>query len=762
MRLRRWRRLPAPRRLVPHLLITALAAATVAGLAVRADIAVPEGTASHVVIAGVVGLRWDDVDPTVTPNLWRLAGRGAIGALAVRSAHRPTCPVDGWLTLGAGNWAGHPAPRRSGTCPPVNVTIEPSGAGGAHLPEQEEVVRDNRWRLPYGAVPGALAGAVECTTAIGEGGALAAARTYGRVDRYVPRLPPQGRTLAALLARCELTIADLGMVTGEGPARRAEAAAADRALGRLMAARPSDSLLLVAGVADTGPDRRLRVVVAEGAGLTGGWLTSPTTRREGYVQLVDLAPTALAAVARPAPEVRLAGHPVQTVPGRTGVLADDIRRLVDADHEAGLTRPMRTWFLLGVAVVQLALLAAIVPLLRSRPGTYLALASLRPPGPTGARPSGPPDGPARVRRRPSRTARRGPLTRRLRERWRRAAPLLLTASAVIIPAALVADALPWWRAGAAGVWYTALCVGLAAATATAVSQLVPPGPLAVTGACAVLAATAVTADLLTGSGLQLNSVVGYSAHDGDRYSGLGAVGAGLLIAGVLLAAGCLAQRADRRWRPTVVVAVGAAGVVVAGNPYLGADVGTAVALTAGVCLAAALSTGGWLTFGRIAWAALAGVAVTGAVAMVDLRRPVEQRSGLGRLFVELANGTAGFGLQRVSLANWEALVGSPMTLVAAVLMGFVWLVLLRPWGGLKRLFGLYPALRAGMLGTAVAAPLGGIVTGSALTVAGTAAAVAVPLAAVASLRIRQPVGEAADAPRSAGAAPAAGTRRVLW
>src|SRR5690606_24057878 len=202
VRVRRRRRWPAPRRLVPHLLITAVAAATVAGLAVRPDFAVPEGTASHVVIAGVVGLRWDDVDPAVTPNLWRLAERGAIGALAVRSAHRPTCPADGWLTLGAGNWAGHPAPRQGGTCPPVNITIEPSGAGGAHLPEQEEVVRDNRWRLPYGAVPGALAGAVECTTAIGEGGALAAARTYGRVDRYVPRMPAQARALTALLARC--------------------------------------------------------------------------------------------------------------------------------------------------------------------------------------------------------------------------------------------------------------------------------------------------------------------------------------------------------------------------------------------------------------------------------------------------------------------------------------------------------------------------------------------------------------------------------
>ena len=30
---------------------------------------------------------------------------GSIGSLSVRSAHRPTCPVDGWLTLGAGNFA---------------------------------------------------------------------------------------------------------------------------------------------------------------------------------------------------------------------------------------------------------------------------------------------------------------------------------------------------------------------------------------------------------------------------------------------------------------------------------------------------------------------------------------------------------------------------------------------------------------------------------------------------------------------------------
>jgi len=38
-----------------------------------------------------------------TPTLWRLAQQGSIGALSVGSAHQPTCPGDGWLTLGAGN-----------------------------------------------------------------------------------------------------------------------------------------------------------------------------------------------------------------------------------------------------------------------------------------------------------------------------------------------------------------------------------------------------------------------------------------------------------------------------------------------------------------------------------------------------------------------------------------------------------------------------------------------------------------------------------
>ena len=80
-------------------------------------------------------------------------------------------------------------------------------------------------------------------------------------------------------------------------------------LARVLAARPERSLVLVAGLADTDQSSRLHVAVADGPGWDGGWLTSPSTGRDGYLQLVDLAPTALAALGRPQPERLFAGQP---------------------------------------------------------------------------------------------------------------------------------------------------------------------------------------------------------------------------------------------------------------------------------------------------------------------------------------------------------------------------------------------------------------------------------------------------------------------
>jgi hypothetical protein len=92
-------------------------------------------------------------------------------------------------------------------------------------------------------------------------------------------------------------------------------------------------------------------------------------------------------------------------------------------------------------------------------------------------------------------------------------------------------------------------------------------------------------------------------------------------------------------------------------------------------------------------------------------------------------------MQRAASANGESLLGSPLTILAVVGVLMVAFCQLSPWGGLNRLFGLHPALRAAGAGTVVATLIAGTLGGSALVVAGAAAAVAVPTAVLTTLRV---------------------------
>jgi hypothetical protein len=384
----------------------------------------------------------------------------------------------------------------------------------------------------------------------------------------------------------------------------------------------------------------------------------------------------------------------------------------DADREAGAQRRVASWFFTVLTVVQVLIFAAIVPLLRRARRHTL---------PGGA--------PA--------------LPRRLVAVFE----MLLVASALAIPAALVADAVPWWRADRAGLLFGAVLLVVLALVTALVTAVRPYqrtlGPIALVAGFSGLV---IAVDVLTGAQLQLNGVAGYSALEGGRYAGIGTVGLGVLIAGALLTAGCLAQQVRRAWRPPVVVLVSGIGVMLVGSPYNGADPVGAIALTAGVCVAAAISTGGWLTFARLAWATLAGLGVTIGFAVLDLRRPPEDRGGLGRFLTSLWDGTGGLAMHRTGVANAVAFGTSPLTVLAVLSAVFVWLALLQPWGGLKRLYGLYPAVRAALAGIAVATLMAGLVGGAALNVAGAAAATTVPLAALAALRV---LDHAADRTRPA-------------
>ncbi|GLZ02152.1 hypothetical protein Acsp02_94030 [Actinoplanes sp. NBRC 103695] len=700
-RLRRMRRAGFPvrraRGWLPYALVLIAAAAGVAALAVRPDPGPAKQPLDYVVVAGAAGLRWDDLDPELTPALWAEAGKGSVGWLSVRSGHRVTCPADGWLTLGAGNYAAWSTETVRGQCPPLAPGLTQPDSLGADIEQQDGIVRNNQ-ALAYGAVPGALAESVRCTVAVGPGAAIAAARPFGRVDRYEAELPADAK---GLLDDCVLSIVDLGTVSGSGSARRAAVARADALLARVVAARPDRSLIVVAGVGGTSNSSRLHVAMAEGEGWDGGWLTSAGTGRDGYLQLVDLAPTVLAALGRQDPQGLFTGRSATTVPGRPADLADAVRGDHDADRRATAQRGVADEFFTALAAADLLLFLAAVPLMvRAR----------RHAGPRG------PASPPRI--------------------LVAAMEVALIAVALVLPAALLADAVPWWRGDHPALFFAAVTLVLTVIGTVAV-RVAPRyrRTLWPIGAVAGIGAVVVGADLLTGAQLQLNGVAGYSAATGGRYAGVGSVGLGVFVTGMLVVAGCLAQWIRKPWRPLVTVLIGGVAVVMVGSPYLGADPAGAIAVTAGVCVAAAISSGGWLTFPRFAWAAVAGLAVTIGFAVLDLRRPPAEQGSLGRILTSLADGTAGPAMQRAAAANGLSLVDSPLTVLAVVGVLMLAFCQFSPWGGLNRLFGLHPALRAAGAGVTVAALIAGPLGGTALTVAGAAAAVAVPVAVLTALRV---------------------------
>jgi hypothetical protein len=143
---------------------------------------------------------------------------------------------------------------------------------------------------------------------------------------------------------------------------------------------------------------------------------------------------------------------------------------------------------------------------------------------------------------------------------------------------------------------------------------------------------------------------------------------------------------------------------------------------------------------------LAGVVVTLGFALVDVHRPVEQQGSLGRFLNQMAEGTSSLTLHRVGASNVAAFSSSALTILAIASAIFIWAVLMRPWGGLKRLFGIYPGLRAAVIGCVVATIIAGFLGGAAFNVAGAALATALPLLTLSALRALE---HAADRTRAA-------------
>lgn len=630
--------------------------------------AAPE-QARPTVMIGVAGLRWADVGEESTPRLSAaLAGSGteglggygaALANISVRTAAPTTCAADGWVSLGAGARAAVTPAGSSCVAPESLVTQDGAVRDAEQISEESSAAH-------YPVVMGALAQAVapERALAVGPGAALALNRQAesGIAYRDLADVLADGSAFAGR----DLTVIDAGSFdaanaaaesddTGSVDAGSAGAenapvgslAELDERLGNIIAlvtAHQPQARIVITTVADRAERAELGFFALLEPGGTTVLARSTTTRTACLVQLIDLAPSVLAwhngALA-----------PLTVDNGGKTTLATANATLHGQALRADLTVQLSPQFYLllaglglvcfGVIVIHLVRFHRFPPAIvaaaaGSSAGTSVSQAATAPARPTRA---------AARRARPTGFAQ------------------LLAWLAALPVSALLIGIIPWWTFSHPLLgWWSSLAV-LAVLLATwalaGPRRHAPAGerwiaaPLARLG---TLSATVIAADVLVstlGGGYSLanTSVMGSLPTVAGRFFGfnnsvfaifaIGALAAAATLAARIRSAGSSATPNNRAIRMAgfAVVVVGACAVALDGLPVFGADAGGPPALTLGFAYLAWHTWGKRWTWWHTALAAIAGVAVSAGLAVLD--RAVGSTTHLGNFVGRVEHGGAG-------------------------------------------------------------------------------------------------------------------------
>lgn len=630
-----------------------------------------------------------DVGPAAD-RLLAFAWRGEPMNLSVRTPADRTCPADAWLTLGRGRRAS--AVEASASC------AGPTAA----IPRSTPLV-------------GALGQDVSIQ-AFGPSTQLATGSPGGSATRPSPVAPSVAEALAA---DADLTIIDTASTASTDAER---IAALDEALRTVQEqSRPGTRIVVASLADDEAPGPQMAVLPAgtrSARGASGGLIVGDSTHQAGLVQLTDLTPTLVSALAGrrdPAfdghaltlPEtgragVATAGAGATTGDARISRLADDAlhaRASQATVMRAGaLLMGLATALLVWAAVALRAPKASRREVLRRRVTwvavylsglpTALLLVNAAPWWRVGARAGSPSGWASLVAVVAAALVAAGivglaagivALVRR-RRRPRSAASLLPSPSAV----GAAATAEPVGSASALGAQGEATAdpppdeAGVPAPSAS----LSPPRNR--TSLTALLVAAAIPlawlVDAAAGAPLAFNNPLGMNSVVAGRFYGVSntafALVAGALV--VVIASAWEVLGGGRRSALLVTALLGGAALLVDGAPQLGADVGGALTLVPTLAFLAAGLAGLHLSWRR--WLAIgaATVLVVGGFAVVDLLRPGGP-THLGRFARQVADGSAAGVLGRKAYALVGPFVTKPV--MAAALACAVVIVAAALWWG---------------------------------------------------------------------------------
>jgi len=745
-----WPRLTSPAIRIGLVILVTLMA--VAGLVAVGGRRIPPGTtvvgrADKVLIIGVPGMTWSDLE--TMPAVSRLTATGSAAALAVRTRSKRPGITEAYATLGAGSRVA-----ASDNVFGAAKDEAASDAGGNGLrPRVVDAValRQGAGRdvaSPPGTLGDVLRRAGRSTAVVGNAdippelvmmtsdgarrparfhpAAAALADSQGMVDAawvsdalllrdasapFGQRADPDATTAAvkAALAAHDVVIVDPGDLTRVAslsddlapPGYRERALRdTDAIVARLVADQGPSTMVLVVSVlppavAVGSNPWALTPLVARGPGVETGNLYSAATRRTGLVALTDLAPTVLATLGVPSPR-RLVGAALQVDSGPPAPAEHARLDSVDRYRQSIHTTTVATFVVFQLLV-------------------YGCVARWRRAGRHHGRRCSPAcDDPGDP------------------DRWREALRLAVIAVAAFPLATFLfrpAEFAIGW--GLNGLWVLlGIDVALVAATMFGgLRRRARTRPLEPLGWIMAATAAVIAIDVALGGHLQLASVMGYHPQVAGRFYGIGNAAFAVLAGATLLAGAIHLEHAPRKGEALVsVFSLFALVAWVDGAPGVGDDVGGLLSLVPVLTLTLWAFSGRRITWKGAVAAVVLTVAALSLAAVADLARGSGQEAHLGRL-VRLV-GEEGIGpvaatISRKAGTSIGILGASPWNFLAPLTALVVAVAALRsgrpsgPRSGEQSsdsLLALGSPRRAGMVATLAVGFLGALVNDSGVVI----------------------------------------------